>query len=278
VARPLRIAFPGALYHITARGNRKESIFHNDKDRHHFLRIVTDVVEYHKWICHRYTLMGNHYHLLVETPQLTLSSGMRDLNGTYALDFNRAHGLTGHLFQGRFDSVLVSKESHFMEACRYIDLNAVRAGICADPGDYEWSSFRGTVGLSMPPPFLSSSSLLERFSPDLAKARAQYASFARDPLVKDLWDDLKAQIFLGDESFVAEMQKKAEPHAEAPKPQRQSPRVPLTSLLKDPSHILKAKQEMGYTIKEIAESLGVHPRTISRLIKRTDKDNGRGQV
>jgi REP element-mobilizing transposase RayT len=101
VARPLRVEFSGALYHVTSRGNRQEVIYEADADRENFMTILADACKTYHWVCHAYCLMDNHYHLLVETPEANLSKGMRQLNGLYTQKFNREHGRVGHVFQGR---------------------------------------------------------------------------------------------------------------------------------------------------------------------------------
>src|SRR3989338_2410799 len=129
MARAPRIQFEGAVYHLTARGNCRENIFFCDKDRWDFLKILGKAVHDHEWICHAYCLMTNHYHLLIETPKPNLSRGMRQLNGIYTQYVNHAHARVGHVFQGRFKSILVQKDNHLLELSRYIILNPVRAGI-----------------------------------------------------------------------------------------------------------------------------------------------------
>ena len=131
MARPLRIEFAGAVYHVTSRGNHRAMIYEDDGDRVLFLEVLESVVERFNWLCHAYCLMGNHYHLLIETPEGNLSAGMRHLNQVYTQRYNRAHGVVGHLFQGRFKSVLIEKEAHLLEVCRYVVLNPVRAGMVA---------------------------------------------------------------------------------------------------------------------------------------------------
>jgi len=160
MARPLRIEYPGALYHITTRGNARASIFKDDADRQAFLRILSKVIERHQWLCHAYCLMGNHYHLLIETPKANLSPGMRQLNGIYTQAFNRRHIRVGHVLQGRFKAILVDKDSYLLELCRYIVLNPVRANMVKLPKSYPWSSYRVTAGLSRPVEFLNRDWLL----------------------------------------------------------------------------------------------------------------------
>ncbi len=140
MARPLRIEYPGALYHITARGNAREPIFKDDTDRRAFLEILGNVIERHQWRCHAYCLMGNHYHLLIETPKANLSPGMRQLNGIYTQAFNRRHARVGHVLQGRFKAILVDKDSYLLELCRYIVLNPVRANMVKLPKQAQMGS------------------------------------------------------------------------------------------------------------------------------------------
>ena len=129
MARPLRLEYPGAVYHLTSRGNARQDIFAGDADREKFLSILAATVGRYKWLCHAYCLMDNHYHLLLETPDPNLSLGMRMLNGVYTQTFNRDHQRVGHVFQGRYKAVLVEKDAHLVELCRYIVLNPVAAGM-----------------------------------------------------------------------------------------------------------------------------------------------------
>jgi putative transposase len=141
MARPLRIEFSGALYHITSRGDRREAIYEDDTDRESFLETLAEVVERFNWVCHAYCLMSNHYHLIVETPDANLSKGMRHLNGVFTQVSNRRHNRTGHLFQGRFKGIIVDQDSCLLELTRYVVLNPVRAKMVKDPGDWPWSSY-----------------------------------------------------------------------------------------------------------------------------------------
>jgi len=127
MSRPLRIEFTGAVYHITSRGNGRQDIFFEDKDRRVFLDLFWEIVKRERWICYAYCLMSNHYHLLIETKRPNLSRGMRQLNGAYAQKFNYMHDKVGHVFQGRYKSILVDRDNYLLELCRYVVLNPVRA-------------------------------------------------------------------------------------------------------------------------------------------------------
>src|SRR5690606_34912418 len=122
MSRPLRIEYAGALYHITSRGDGREDIYLTDEDRESWLNVFEEVCRRYNWVCHAYSLMSNHYHLLIETPESNLSLGMRQLNGVYTQRFNRAHQRVGHVFQGRYKAILVDKESYLLELARYIVL------------------------------------------------------------------------------------------------------------------------------------------------------------
>ncbi|WP_293385576.1 transposase [Phenylobacterium sp. SCN 70-31] len=115
MARPVRLEFGGALYHVTARGDRREAIYEDDVDRAQFLEVLGQVVGQFNWCCHAYCLMGNHYHLVIATPDGNLSKGMRQLNGVFTQWSNRRHHRTGHLFQGRYKAILVDADSYLLE-------------------------------------------------------------------------------------------------------------------------------------------------------------------
>src|SRR6056297_649547 len=195
MSRPLRIEFPGALYHITSRGDRREDIFLSDEDREVFLEVYSRTAERFGWICYAYCLMSNHYHLVIETPLLNLSSGMAYLNGTYTQKFNRKHKKVGHVFQGRYKSVMVERNTYLLELLRYVVLNPVRAKMVTDPGDWPWSSYGATVGNVDKPEWLNTEWVLSCFSEVPERARNEYKSFVSQGMRwgDSIWDDLKNQ-------------------------------------------------------------------------------------
>ncbi|MHB1246055.1 MAG: transposase, partial [Sulfuriferula sp.] len=142
MTRPLRIEFPGALYHVTSRGDRREPIFEDDADRQAFMGIVALALDRFDACALAFCLMGNHYHLVLHTRQPNLSALMRQINGVYTQAYNRRHAKVGHLFQGRFKAILVDRDAYLLEVCRYVDLNPVRAAMVADPAQWPWSSYR----------------------------------------------------------------------------------------------------------------------------------------
>jgi putative transposase len=177
MARPLRAQFENAVYHVTSRGNRKQEIYADSADRRYFLQVLERNVERYGWLTHAYCQMTNHYHLLVQTPLANISAGMQRLNAMYAEWFNWRHRVSGHLFQGRFHSTLVETGEQFVETCRYVALNPVRAGIRDEPGDYRWSSYLPTAGKEPVPSFLALETIVELFGgrPDFAPKL--YAAF-----------------------------------------------------------------------------------------------------
>jgi len=180
VARPPRIQLAGGIYHVTARGNRRQRIFLDDVDRERFLQILPVVAARYEWRCHAYCLMPNHYHLVIETAKPTISAGMQKLNGGYAQWFNHKHQLDGHLFQGRFHAVLVESDWHLLELSRYVVLNPVRAGLCTQAGEWPWSSFRAITAAVSPASFLDLEPVLAWFGVEPNRARAAFRAFVED--------------------------------------------------------------------------------------------------
>ena len=168
------------MFHVTARGNRREPIFTCDIDADRFLAHTADVVKLLGWQCLEYCLMPNHYHLLIETPRGDLSAGMHRLNGSFARWFNRRYGFVGHVFERRFHSLLIESTPHFLEATRYILLNPVRAHLCRSPSEWRWSSYRATAGLEPQPDFLGVDRLLAQFGTTRERARTTFLTFTHD--------------------------------------------------------------------------------------------------
>jgi putative transposase len=142
-----------------------------------FLSLLAHAIARHEWRCLSYCLLSTHFHLLIQTPEPTLSRGMHFLNSVYARAFNDWHGRRGHLVRARFHAEHIVGEEHLLEAARYVVLNPVRAGICRSPSDWRWSSFRASVGLVARPEFLAVDELLDLFDSVRERARELYASF-----------------------------------------------------------------------------------------------------
>jgi len=279
MARPLRLQFDGAIYHVTSRGNARDDIFDDDADRHAFLECLGNVVQRFHWLCHAYCLMDNHYHLVIETPEANLAQGMRQLNGIYTQRYNRRHRTVGHLFQGRYKAILIQKESHLQEVCRYVVLNPVRANAIEKVEQWKWSSYRGTAGLSTCPPWLTVDWVLSQFGKERQQAASQYRRFVREGIAgPSIWEGVRAQVLLGEEDFVEKLQGYVKGHeeiAEIPRAQRYVSRPPLTKLFdgkrtkaKRDITIKQAVHRYGYSQREVADWLGLHYATISRIANR----------
>jgi putative transposase len=285
MARPLRIEFPGALYHVTARGNARHAIFFGDvqEDRALWLNVLSQTMGRFHGRCHAYCLMTNHYHLLLETPDGNLSKGMRQLGGVYTQYVNRTHGRVGHLFQGRFKAILVEKERYLLELARYVVLNPVRSGLAVKPEDWPWSSYRSTAGLEAAPSCLDIDWLLRAFSDQRQPAQAQYRRFVAAGLhAARLWEELKNQVYLGFERFVERMQAMIDserPLHEVPKVQRRLVAKPLAD---DAARHDDRDQAMAaaygceaYSMQAIADHFGVSRMTVSRAVKRFEAEQAK---
>jgi putative transposase len=283
MSRPLRIEFVGAVYHITSRGNARQSIFPDRSDWDGFLDILSSVIAKFDWVCHAYCLMENHYHLVIETPRGNLSRGMRQLNGVYTQFFNRRHKKVGHLFQGRYKAVLVEKESHLLSLCRYVVLNPVRAGLVKSPGQWRWSNYRATAGQVKKPPYLTVDWVLGQFGGKRAAAVREYRRYVLEGIGEESpWESLRGQILLGKEEFVGRLREflhGKENIQELPRVQRFVARPSLEELfqrIKNPGAkerdrtIYRAFKEHGYYLREIADYLGVHYATVSRALGRAE--------
>jgi putative transposase len=203
MARPLRLEFEDALWHVFARGNNYENIFRDDADRLRFLEMLAETVMRFGWKLIAWVLMSNHYHLEFETPQPNLSRGMHWLNGRYAQYFNRRHKRVGHLFQGRFKGLLVERESYLLTCARYIVLNPVDAHIVDRPEQYRWSSYHQTAGLEPAAPWLALDALLPWFGRERPDAQREYRNFIAAGIDKPLplLDFVAGQIYLGSDPW-----------------------------------------------------------------------------
>ncbi len=183
VPRRPRPQIEDGVYHVTSRGIRKLPIFHDDRDREYFLKLLADVAQRYGWIVHAYCLMGNHYHLVVETPHANISKGMERLNGIYARRFNWRHGFSGHVFEARFHHVLVTSDAHLVNLSGYVVANPARAGFVRHPRQWRWSSYRATLALAARPSFLAIERVLTLFhETDARRARAGFRALVEQTL------------------------------------------------------------------------------------------------
>ncbi|MEO8298799.1 MAG: transposase [Burkholderiales bacterium] len=286
MSRPLRIEWPGGLYHVTSRGDRREPIVEDDADRGAWVSVLGETCGRFGWRVHAWCLMDNHYHLLLETPDANLSLGMRQLNGVWSQWFNRAHGRVGHVFQGRYKAIMVERQSYLLELARYVVLNPLRAGMVSDLGDYPWSSYRATAGVDAEaraaqgtsPAWLETDWLLSQFATSREAAHRAYVDFVRAGVgLPSVWQELRSQVFLGGEDFLREMQDQLAddlPLREVPRLQRRPVSQPLADYCAMHCAGLPRNQAMSvayrsgaYRLREIAQYFGVHEATVSRAAR-----------
>lgn len=267
MTRPLRVAVPDGVYHVIARGNGRRKIFVDDIDHLSFLEVFEGILSRFGWRCLTYCLMGSHYHLVVRTPSPNLSLGMRQLNGVYAQRFNRRRGTCGHLFQGRFKSTLVDRDSYLLELSRYVALNPVRARNCRTPEEWRWSAHRALIGV-VEDRLVDARDLLLHFGPDLSRARRTYREFVAE--ANGEWRAAGDGAAAGSPEFIGTHLPSNQPSPEIPRKQWQPSRPSLENLFNgrpQDEGIQMAYSEFGYRMCEIAEVLGCHYATVSRKLK-----------
>lgn len=279
MARPLRIEFAGGYYHITSRGNQRADIFKTDDDRRDWLAIVGQVAERFQWRVYAFCQMSNHYHLLARTPEPNLARCMRHLNGVYTQRFNRQHHRCGHLLQGRYHAAIVDDQTYLLEVIRYVLLNPVRAGMVAHAAEWPWSSFQSTTGEVAAPPWLAASEVLSQFSNDARKALSAFRAFVDAGVSADSpWLALSQEIYLGDETFVERIQARMladrRRDVEIPRAQRRQRTQSLSEIFANADSVaagvLSAYRSGQFTMRQIAEHLGIHYCTVSRMIARSE--------
>jgi putative transposase len=284
MARPLRIEYAGALYHVTSRGDGREAIYIHDQDRQAWLELLGQVCGRFNWLIYAYCQMGNHYHLLVETPDGNLSNGMRQLNGVYTQRFNRAHNRVGHVFQGRYKAILVQKEAYLLELSRYVVRNPVRARMVREVHNWAWSSYRATAGMTRAPDWLETDWILAAFAERLQDARSAYRRFVAEAGDRrSPWEELKNQIYLGSEAFVQAMQRQVDGNrrlSEIPKTQRRPVVRHLAWYFQRHRErdraIFEAFRSGGYNMREIGDHVGLHYSTVSRIISLAEEQLEKG--
>jgi len=218
--------------------------------------------------------MTNHYHLLVETPDANLSKGMRQLNGVFTQTINKKHHRVGHLFQGRYKSILVDKDAYLLELCRYIVLNPVRAKMVDSPAQWPWSSWHSMVGKIASPVWLATDATLHLFDSNRSHAIKEYIEFVANGEGLSIWDNLQQQVFLGDDDFIEKhlnMQDELTGNLkEIPFKQRRKPALSLIQYQQQSSSrneaIFLAYESGGYTLKQIGDHFRLHYSRVSRIV------------
>jgi REP element-mobilizing transposase RayT len=278
MSRPLRILLPGGLYHVTSRGNRGEPVFVDRGDRAAWLDVLTQVCRRANWRIHAWCQMGNHYHLLVETPEANLPRGMRQLNGVFTQRQNRVRGRSGHVFQGRYHAILVERQTHLLEVARYVVLNPVRAKLVDAAEKWQWSSYASTIGSRPTPAWLETAWTLAQFGSSRSEAISRYIAFveagikAPSPLVNSRGGILSdSDQYSENARRIASESAGGSDLSDIPKAQRREPPPPLhyyESLFADRKEAMARAHATGqFTLKAIGAHFGVHRSTVARVVK-----------
>lgn len=283
MARPLRIEFPGAVYHVSSHGEGSSSIFVDNADRQCLLSVLAHGMQRFDAQVLAYCLLKDSFELVIYTAQANLSRLMRHVNGVYTQSFNRRHGKAGPVLKGRFKSVLVDREKTLLGACQYVDSAAVRAGLARTASAWNWSSYGAHTGASEASAWLDSKGLLSfvlgreaRTPSEQRKAGEKYADLLTRFDGAAFWaQNLRHQIYLGDEAFVAHMHRgKGRGTTATAKPASGRGKNSVAQWIKDSGSreqgLLRAYTEGGLSMTAIGESLGLSVSRVSRLISRAE--------
>ena len=290
MSRPLRIEIKNAFYHVIQRGIEKKDIFINDSDKHKFISYLDRSYTSYSAIIHTYSLMNNHYHLILETPKANLSKIMHFLNTSYAVYFNTIRKRIGPLYQGRYKAILIQQDEYLHQLSRYIHLNPVRTHFVEDPIDYPWSSYQYFISGQTPPRWLDIRYGLALFNKNIEKAKSLYKKFVLDGIgrEKDIFNNMISSSVLGDERFVNSVKHLVNKKEDNEIPEiRQLRRINeptlediytlVYKLIKDDKRLQRkcaiylSRKYTQKTLKEIAEFYGgMYYTSVSQNIRRTE--------
>lgn len=276
MARRHRITFCGAIYHVMARGNRKQRIFLDDVDRRRFLKIVAAALEKLAAECYVHCLMDNHFHLVIHTPRANISQVMQHIDGLYTQYANWRHRTTGHVLEGRYTGIVVDDTCYLRNAIAYVLRNPVDAGLVTDAGDWSWSSCRAAMGKSSPR-FETLTWLESLFRADTIEESRQLLAkhLEKEP---EHYPDLVRAAAEGPQEFKERVRRVVGAtlyRAAVPRSYRAIARPPLAEVFAGVRRadrrqtILRAHVVHGYLLTEIANHLELHPTTISRIVNQT---------
>ena len=277
MSRPVRIEFPGAVYHVTSKGSDGQIVFGDADDRGVFLNVLDNVVARFGWLIHSYVLMDDHYDLVVEVPEGNLSKGMRQLNGVYTQHVNRRHAQEGPIFHGRFKSILLEKKNYLLPVCRHVVTDPVRLKSAVNFSSYKWSSYRALAGQVKAPTFLHKADVLNYFGKRENDAQRKYREYVKKGVGENSpLEQRTNQVLLGSNRFLSEMQ----PILLGDKLIKRGPvavkrRRSLNALFKKVNNktrgernelMKKAHVDFGYTLMQIGDHLGLHYTTVSKVV------------
>lgn len=271
MARQLRIEYPGALHHVMSRGNNRQAIMHDATDVDMFLRSLRLTCARYDWRVFAWCVMPNHYHLVLQTSQPTLAHGMRRHNSTYAQWFNQKHGRVGHLFQGRYKSFVVANERYLLTLMRYVELNPVRAALVSDPTAWPWSSVHCSLGAVAPPVWSSVMDIWALFGSNEQMSKRNYRAFLYDGINSSAPIPVHGTV-IGTQAEARNVLDRGPKHISPEIPRAEPPRRPnLNSIFSsgiDRNHAIKRAFAAGYRLRAIADLVGVHYSTVSRVARK----------
>lgn len=301
MSRPLRIEFPGAVYHVTSRGNAGRRVFSDADDGARFMGLLEREIVQQRWLCHAFCLMPDHYHLLLETPEPNLGRGMARLNMSYSQWSNRRHHLPGHLFQGRYRAILVEKGDALMALVRHVVLNPRRSGLVNHAGLWRWSSYHALAVAGGGPDWVFGDWILDRLGGVAGGARENYRRFVDDGLdAPSPWRDLRGGLYLGGEDFLTDMAGRVrdlpltQVSAAMARPDRPTPRqvqiavadaarVPAEAVFdrrgaREPYRVAAflLRRACNLPLRQVADMTGVSPGRISQIQRAIEDAGGLG--
>ena len=302
MARPLRIEYSGAFYHVTSRGNERKAVYKSQRDREKFFSYLESATERYGAVVHVFCLMDNHYHLLIETPSGNLSQIMHHINGAYTTYFNTKRERSGHLFQGRYRAILIDVDEYAKELSRYIHLNPVRAGIAENPEEYRWSSCQYYTVKRKPPEWLKRDFILSYFGNEPKTAMKRYRDFVRsvmDEEYKNPLAEISHSVILGGEKFIAEIKTRflrdKQPDRDLPTLRDLSSRPGLGHIEKAVDSVLQQDEKLarqvtlhmchrhsGMKLREIGQQFGIGESGVTQASRRigmkAKKDKRLGEI
>ncbi len=302
MARPLRIEYSGAFYHVTSRGNERKAVYKSQRDREKFFSYLESATERYGAVVHVFCLMDNHYHLLIETPSGNLSQIMHHINGAYTTYFNTKRERSGHLFQGRYRAILIDVDEYAKELSRYIHLNPVRAGIAENPEEYRWSSCQYYTVKRKPPEWLKRDFILSYFGNEPKTAMKRYRDFVRsvmDEEYKNPLAEISHSVILGGEKFIAEIKTRflrdKQPDRDLPILRDLSSRPGLGHIEKAVDSVLQQDEKLarqvtlhmchrhsGMKLREIGQQFGIGESGVTQASRRigmkAKKDKRLGEI
>ena len=281
MARPLRPEYAGAVYYISSVGNRGQSVFQNSADGNAWIEVLEGVCGRFGCRCFGYCLMSDGYHLVIETPNPNLSKAIRQLNGVYTQRSNRLHDTDGHVFRGRYKSIVVQKEKYLLPLMAHVFLLPLRAGFVKHPNQFKWSSCRYLYGKDDVPAYID----LKWFSEGFFSNTDGLNEFLEENRSRDVISETRKQVYLGDDEFielVQEKTKKGSRPRDIPKHQVTKPVSGMINGFTQSGHsrdeaIAKTYLTGDYTLREVADAISVHYSVISKIVNEYEKNSSRSQ-